>query len=527
MDWAGLVTLVVLGAFLIFVATFLPAFPVDETRYLTVAWEMRLTGNWCLPTLNFEAYSHKPPLLFWLINASWSVFGLAVWPARLVGAAAISLVLFLTHRLDLALAPATTSGPAASALMLLGLPLFPVLGLSIMFDMLLTATVSGAMLALWIAGRSGGWKAFLAYGVANGLGLLAKGPVVLLFTLPPAVLARYWVAPERRAGWFLRISAALGLGIAIGLAWALRAATIGGPEYAEMLLWKQSAGRITSSFAHARPFWFYGPVVLLFFLPLLVWRPAWTGLRVSLGTGGPGRNFLLCLILPAFLGLSLISGKQIHYLLPLLPAVALLVSLGLRQVAPRNSDRFVWVALGTVLLAVLAAFAMGGGGLLLAKEDEGALASVASHLNVPLLLLSGLLAMGAIAVFRGTAERALIGLATANMMFIGGLAIESRSSIASLFDLQPLADVLNQLRGRPIAIAQRTRGELGFLARIEQPLVYVPEEELASWFARHPDGVSIIRETAAGAKSAWPFGSKVRYRKVYRLSEVISVISAR
>ncbi len=59
----------------------------------------------------------------------------------------------------------------------------------------------------------------------------------------------------------------------------LRAAYLGGPEYAEMLFWKQSAGRIASSFAHARPFWFYGPILLVFLAPLLAWRPVWAGLR--------------------------------------------------------------------------------------------------------------------------------------------------------------------------------------------------------------------------------------------------------
>lgn len=41
-----------------------PAIPIDETRYLDVAWEMHLTGNWLVPTRNFEIYTHKPPLLF-------------------------------------------------------------------------------------------------------------------------------------------------------------------------------------------------------------------------------------------------------------------------------------------------------------------------------------------------------------------------------------------------------------------------------------------------------------------------------
>ncbi|MCC7250485.1 glycosyltransferase family 39 protein [Hyphomicrobium sp.] len=516
-------TVLLLGGLLVTASALLPAFPVDETRYLTVAWEMRITGNWSLPTLNFEPYSHKPPLLFWLINASWSVLGVAVWPARLVGAAATVLVLILTHRLERLLAPAQSSGPALSVLMLLGLPLFLVLGCSIMFDMLLTMTVSGALLALWIAGRSGDWRAFLAYGASIGLGLLAKGPVVLLFTVPAALLAPCWIAPEHRRHWYLRIAAAIALGALMGLAWALRAASIGGAEYAEMLLWTQSAGRIASSFAHARPFWFYVPVLLLFCVPLLVWRPAWTSLRRSIKTATPGRNFLLSWFLPGLFGLSLISGKQIHYLLPVLPAVALLVSLSLHHVELRNADRFGWAVLAAGILLVLAVLAMVGRHL---YTDDSALASIATQLSLPGVLVTGALAVGAIACFRGSAQRMLVGLAAANSILLGSLTLQSRNGVAGLFDLQPLANVMQRLRDRPIAVAQRTRGEFGFLARLNHPVDHVPETELPSWFLRHPDGIAVIRCRSNAHNCDAPFPGRVLYRKEYRLQEIISIVSA-
>ena len=61
--WTGLWVLVMAAA----IST-RPPLPVDETRYLAVAWEMWQGGNYLVPHLNFEPYSHKPPLLFWLIN---------------------------------------------------------------------------------------------------------------------------------------------------------------------------------------------------------------------------------------------------------------------------------------------------------------------------------------------------------------------------------------------------------------------------------------------------------------------------
>ena len=48
-----------------------PAMPIDETRYLAVAWEMWQSGDYLVPHTNGLPYSHKQPLLFWLINFGW------------------------------------------------------------------------------------------------------------------------------------------------------------------------------------------------------------------------------------------------------------------------------------------------------------------------------------------------------------------------------------------------------------------------------------------------------------------------
>src|SRR5262247_2750100 len=53
--------------------------PIDETRYLSVAWEMWLRGDFALPMLNGVPYTHKPPVLFWLMHLGWSVFGVNAW----------------------------------------------------------------------------------------------------------------------------------------------------------------------------------------------------------------------------------------------------------------------------------------------------------------------------------------------------------------------------------------------------------------------------------------------------------------
>ena len=59
-SWPGLI-----AVWLVILLTALltrPLLPVDETRYASVAWEMWSRGDFLVPYLNGEPYSHKPPL---------------------------------------------------------------------------------------------------------------------------------------------------------------------------------------------------------------------------------------------------------------------------------------------------------------------------------------------------------------------------------------------------------------------------------------------------------------------------------
>jgi 4-amino-4-deoxy-L-arabinose transferase-like glycosyltransferase len=60
------------------------AFIGDEGIRSLVALEMKLSGNYIMPTLNGAAYYNKPPLYNWILLASsWLWGGFGEWPARL------------------------------------------------------------------------------------------------------------------------------------------------------------------------------------------------------------------------------------------------------------------------------------------------------------------------------------------------------------------------------------------------------------------------------------------------------------
>ena len=135
-DWRCLWLLLLLP-----VALFLPAMPIDETRYLAVAWEMRFAAIFCVLHLNGATYSDKGPLLFWLINLAWLLAGIACLD-RAPGRARASLgSLMLFERLVRMRLSRIASWRAHATLMLAGMIFFALFSSAIMFDVLLTTCV--------------------------------------------------------------------------------------------------------------------------------------------------------------------------------------------------------------------------------------------------------------------------------------------------------------------------------------------------------------------------------------------------
>lgn len=88
-----------IGALTLAFLVSLPFIPVDETRYVGVAWEMFARGDFLVPHLNGEPYHHKPPLLFWIFHLGWALFGINDWWPRVAGAVISFAGLLLTARL--------------------------------------------------------------------------------------------------------------------------------------------------------------------------------------------------------------------------------------------------------------------------------------------------------------------------------------------------------------------------------------------------------------------------------------------
>ncbi len=312
-----------------------PLIPIDETRYLSVAWEMWHSKDFLVPHINGLPYSQKPPLFFWLINFSWLLFGVSEWSGRIVGPLFGLGSIFLTARLGKILWPEQKEVAAMAPFVLLGTLIWSLYTSLTMFDALLTFIALFGLICIFEANRRNSILAWSGFSLAVGLGILAKGPIILLYVFPPVLLAPYWCKNEEVSWrrWYILSFISLAAGIALALCWAIPAANAGGPEYRQAILFSQTAGRMVKSFAHRRPFFWYALLVPLLSFPWFFWLPAWRGWR---NTFNNSTRFCLTIILPSFLLLSCVSGKQIHYILPILPVVALLIAGTVTSLTPKG-----------------------------------------------------------------------------------------------------------------------------------------------------------------------------------------------
>ncbi|HEV2852838.1 MAG TPA: glycosyltransferase family 39 protein [Thermoanaerobaculia bacterium] len=471
-----------------------PLLPIDETRYATVAWEMWVRGDFLVPRLNGHPYSDKPPLLFWLIHLGWRVFGVnEAWP-RLVPALFSLANLCLTAALARRLWPDRPAVARSAPAVLIGFLLWSVFTGMLMFDMLVAFCALLALLGLLEAWRRGGILPWLQVGTALGLGILAKGPVVFLAPLFVAVLAPWW---GRRPGWraewrwWAGLAGAMVLAAALALAWALPAARAGGPAYGNAILFSQTGDRMVHSFAHRRPAWWYLALLPGLLFPYSLWPPLWSALgRLRSGPADPGVRFGLAWTVPAFAAFSAISGKQPHYLLPLLPGLALLAARLLDETAPATTRWPRWTrwhaALPTAFL-LLVSVALAAAPLLAPRPGWPLWVARVSPVAGVLLGLAAAAGLAAFhRIFPGRpAAPTLFSLALVSALHAGGSA-----AIHQAYDIGPAARYLAsaERQGRPVAWAGEYHGQLHFLGRLRRPFEQIPSGSERLWLSAHPGG---------------------------------------
>jgi len=463
--------------------------PIDETRYLSVAWEMWLQKQFWVPLLNGQAYSHKPPLLFWLFQLGWAVFGVNEWWPKLVGPLCALLNLHLLRWLALKLWPQQPSVSLLAPWVLMGTLLWSLFATSMMFDILLSTCVLLGMLGNVLLFKGQKTQGMLLLSLGLGLGLLAKGPVVFLHVLPTTLLAAYWTGGVSANCWrycFLSVLAGIGL----ALLWALPAAWSGGRQYASAIFWTQTADRTLASNIHARPVWWYAQFTPLILFPWIIWWRFWLNLReLSWSNADMGLRFSILWMLSGLLIFSVLPSKQIHYILPVLPAFALLVARILLQRADFSyiiADYVVPATLGLMGVMLIFLPHLPGFSVLSWARNLGygwglSVCALAVGLTLSMLLWRLCLVQVFSAVTVATLSLSILFFFNYN---------------AAAYDLRPAAQQLAAYNQQHIvcAFVGNYQGQLHFLGRLQQILPTLTKEQVAEWATEHPQGCLISME---------------------------------
>ena len=459
-----------------------PLLPPDETRYVTVAWESLQRGDFLVSHLNGETYAHKPPLLFWLINLAWVLCGESDTVARSVAPLAAVFSVFLTWRLGLRLWPQAFERAGMAALIHTSSLLWMYFSPVTMFDALLTVFVQGALLGV-LRAAGGDSRGFWQAGLCMGLGILSKGPVLLVFVLPVMLAGSLNKSVNRSRHWLFGVFCSVLLAAVTALAWVIPSALSGGRAYADELLFGQTAGRMVNSFAHRQPFWFYAAVLPPGLLPWLLLGSVWRGLRGSLSDGGV--RFAAVWLGAAFVILSAVSGKQPYYILPAIPAAALLLA----AAADRGSQQLRGfellpvfggtVLLGAVPLVVNAMKVFSGTGLQGLVNWRESLVLMAT---APGLLL-----------FRRCRTVVVVtAVGVSAVLFQVILVNALTDTLWNGFDLRPMAEFVRN-SNRPVGWFGGYHGQLNYLGGLQFVAELRGEPDVSEWLSEQPGGILIVR----------------------------------
>jgi 4-amino-4-deoxy-L-arabinose transferase-like glycosyltransferase len=324
----------------------LAAIPVtdrDEARFAQATRQMLETGDYLRIRFQDEARNNKPAGIYWLQAAAVAALSTpeatAIWPYRLpslIGATLAVLFTFGFGRALLRNGPQAQAAPgtafAAAAILASALGTIAEAHLAKTDAVLLAAIVAGqGALGLCYVRRGGGPVGpgiATAFWLAQIAAALLKGPVGPGLAI---VTAATLSIADRDASWLRGLRPAAGIA-AVALAigpwlWAIEHATAG--RFLDDSLGRDFLAKIVGAReAHgAPPFYYLALSVLTFWPGSLFLGPALIGGWRRHEQRLP--RFLLAWLVPAWVIVELVPTKLPHYVLPLYPALALLVALAL------------------------------------------------------------------------------------------------------------------------------------------------------------------------------------------------------
>lgn len=335
----GLLALIFGAAFFQFLGR-LPLIETDEARYMEIPREMIERGDFITPTLNYVKYFEKPPLHYWLNALSMTVFGETEFAARFFGALwgvlGILFIYYIGRKLfgrREAMLSALVYGTSVGIIVQSRTNITDTT-----LSICMTACLGFFLLAIQENEQKKGRYYYLFY-LFSALAVLAKG--LIGFVLPGAIIFCYLLITRRwRQLREMRLLTGIPLFLLVCVPWFI-IVSLRNPEFARFFFIHEHFERfLTKVHGRYQPPWFFIPIlfgVMLpwsFFIPTAIAR-VWQKRKE---TGADTRLFLLLWAVVIFVFFSKSDSKLVPYILPVYPAMALLLGTTFAAAIDRGFD---------------------------------------------------------------------------------------------------------------------------------------------------------------------------------------------
>ena len=332
-----------------------PLLDADEGRNAEVAREMAATNDYVMPRLNGLPYLDKPVVYFAAEAAAMEVLGPTELAARLPAylftiATAAALFLFARRVWG-------GDTPWVAAIVFLSMPLTIAFARTVIFDSALMFFVVVALIAFYFAIEDGNARWSILAWAAMGVAMITKGPVTFLLVLFVAIPYGFYRArvvrasgapsrdaPEARTTRVLFPILGIVAFVAVIAPWVWGVTQVV-PEFLRYVLVTETAERMaTKALKRTGPPWYFVPYLIGGALP-------WSIVALFSWKSAKRRELLylaLWIAIP-FLFFSLNQSKRPQYILPLLPALALIVA-RIWEEARTRAAAIVLAAFGALLL---------------------------------------------------------------------------------------------------------------------------------------------------------------------------------
>ena len=338
----------------------------DEPRYAWIARAMASTSDWLTPKLFGQPWFEKPVLYYWTAAIGFDYLNSAEWAARLPSAIAALIAAFATGLLALWRYGARTA--RATVLIFVTCAGVIAFARAAAPDMLFTAALALALFsATNIVEKRGGFPVdplrippgdkvdLFLLGVWIGLATLAKGPAAIILAGGSVLL---WALITKNLKIALRMLHPLAIFAfaIIAIPWYVLCARANANFFHVFIVEHNFDRYLTPMFQHPQPFWFFGPIILLGLMPwtAFLFGAAFDGLRIVRHHEWRTSSgfFIACWAIFPVLFFSFSKLKLPEYVLPVFPALAVLLGHSFVCAMEHARRKAQWMGVGTGVMWV-------------------------------------------------------------------------------------------------------------------------------------------------------------------------------